>query len=84
MDDSESIKPIVETQDTNKSLLLWDPDIIAYLDKACVPGADTLQRKQLTAASYLHETCYELALCPEDNVSQSQGAEALMGKSCRE
>jgi len=80
---SESIKPIVEMQDRKKSIFFWSDDTIAHLERANISGANTIEEKQLVAASYLAETCCELTLSPEDNVSQSQGAEALMGKSCR-
>jgi hypothetical protein len=55
---------------------------MADLAKANIPGATSIKDKQLLMASYLTETCMELTLSPEDNVSQSQGAEALLGKSC--
>lgn len=80
---TESLKPLVETHEAAKSIFLWEPDTIERLEKLNMAGATTLQDRQLSTVGYLVETAFELALAPGDNVSQSQGYEAMFGGSAR-
>jgi hypothetical protein len=81
-DNAESLKPLVEMQQSLEGIFLWESNTMEHLMKANIPGAATIVDKQLNMVSYLAEVCYELCLLPDDNMSQSQGYKALIGKSC--
>jgi hypothetical protein len=75
----ESLKPLVECD----SIFSWKKDVLERIQKKSFCGARNIQDKQLHMVAYLCEICYELALAPEDNVSQSQGFESVFGFSGR-
>ena len=80
-DNKESLRPLVETQVDQDSIFSWESDAVARIQKAKIPGTESIQDKQLHVVACLCEICYELTLSPDDNVSVSQGYEVIFGKS---
>jgi hypothetical protein len=58
-------------------VLSWDEKTLRRLENAKVGGDTHITKKQLHMVGYLFELCYDLAIPPENNVSESPGFEAL-------
>jgi hypothetical protein len=62
----------------DEGILRWDAKVIVELRKRSRGGE--FQEKQLHLVGYLFELCYDLALSPNDNVSQNPGFETFIGE----
>jgi hypothetical protein len=58
-------------------IFLWDMEVLDPLEKSKFNTC--IKEKQLHMVGYLCELFLELALCPENNVSESPGFEAVIG-----
>jgi hypothetical protein len=61
----------------NGGIFLWDRNVLGRLEKSSF--TDNLKEKQLNMVGYLCEIFLEVSLCPDNNVSESAGFEAVCG-----
>jgi hypothetical protein len=69
---------LVATEGVN-NIFSWDSACINGLQKLNFREGTPLEDKQLHMVGYLAELCYDLALAPKDNVSESPGFETPLG-----
>jgi hypothetical protein len=79
--DAKDAGPIYARDEDDNNLFVWSNEFISFLTERAGKKETTLERMQLTSASYLWELCYDLMLAHVENISVSAGIEGLGLKS---
>lgn len=81
--DAKDAGPIYAQDQDDNNLFVWSNEFISFLTEKAGRTETTLERMQLTSASYLWELCYDMMLAHNENISESAGIEGLGLKSKR-
>jgi hypothetical protein len=73
----ENIQALHQTD--GSGIFVWSKEVLERIGAVNFSGAKDLEAKQLHMVGYLCELVYDLALAPDDNVSQSPGFETPLG-----
>jgi hypothetical protein len=73
----ESIEALHQTD--GSGIFVWSKEVLERIGAVNFSGAKDLEAKQLHMVGYLCELVYDLALAPDQNVSQSPGFETPLG-----